>query len=157
MRRQTQPWAPGDVFTIQQTDGVCTIGQVLSQIMKNVVSCAFYDIRVPCDAANPPYDLSDDRVIAALSVTKEQLEYGAWRVVGRQAVALPLQAWPNEDCRANDWVGARILDAAIAEDLLNAYNGLLPWDDWKDPEYLDKLLVNPDRKPKHLLYRRRSN
>jgi hypothetical protein len=26
---------------------------------------------------------------------------------------------------------------------------LAAWDDWKDPNFLDSLLPNPDRKPKH--------
>ena len=153
MAKPKQLWKPGDVFLVTQKDGVCSVGQVLSRMMENVVSCAFYDIRVPCNGAQGPFDLDDDRAIASLSVTKEQLDFGAWRVVGNQAIALGPEAWPNEQCRAQRWVGAKIYDAAIAEELLNAYNGLVPWDDWKDPEYLDKLLVNPDRKPKHLLYK----
>jgi len=155
MAKPNQAWGPGDVFLVPQKDGVCSVGQVLCEMMKNVVSCAFYDIRVPCADAHGYFDLGNDRAIASLSVTKEQLDFGVWKVVGHQAVGLPREAWPNEECRANRWVGAKFYDAAIAESLLNAYNGLIPWDKYKAPEYLDNLLVNPDRKPKHLLYKKR--
>lgn len=154
-RKKTQPWQPGDVFTVQQRDGVCTVGQILDHMMKNVVSCAFYDIRVPCADDAGPFDLNDDRLIAALSVSREQLDFGVWRVLGHQVVALDKSVWPNEVCRDQLWVGAVVYDASIAEELLDAYNGLVPWDDWHDPEYLDKLLAEPDRKPKHVIYKKR--
>ena len=123
-------------------------------MMKNVASCAFYDIRVPCDANRAPDDLLVSRLIAVLSVTREQLDFGKWRVVGSNRVALDRQLWPNEEFRQDLWVGAKIYDASIAEEFLDAYNGLVPWDDWHDPQYLDKLLVSPDKKPKHLLYKK---
>ena len=122
--------------------------------MVNVVSCAFYDLRVPLEEdGTEPFELSIERLIATLSVTREQLDFGVWRIVGWQPVTIDRSVWPNENCRSQDWIGAKIFDAAIAEDLLEAYNGLAPWDDWKDPEYLDKLLVSPDRKPKHLVFK----
>jgi hypothetical protein len=34
-----------------------------------------------------------------------------------------------------------------------AFRGLIPWDDWADPNYLDKLLISPDLKPKKLRYK----
>jgi hypothetical protein len=155
-RKKKQRWRPGDIFFVPQRDGVCSVGQVLDVMMTNVASCAFYDIRTPCDTPVGSFDLDDDLAIAALSVTKEQLDFGAWRVVGWQPVSLPRHAWPNENTRAQSWVGSIVYDAAIAEDLLNAYNGLTAWDDWKDPRYLDNLLVNPGRKPKHLIYKKRA-
>lgn len=152
--KKVQPWTPGDVFLVEQRDGVCSVGQVIDQIMKNVVSCAFYDIRLPCDADRPPDQLILSQLIAVLSVSREQLDFGKWRVVGSNRVGLDRQLWPNEAFRQDHWIGAKIYDASIAEELLDAYNGLVAWDDWHDPEYLDKLLVSPDRKPKNLLYKK---
>ena len=151
-----QGWQVGDVFIVQQRDGICTIGQILDHMMTNVLSCAFYDIRVPCADVSGTFVLDEGRLIAALSVTREQLDCGKWRVVGHQPISLNRGVWPNERCREQLWVGAVVYDAAIAEDLLDAYNGLIPWDDWHDPEYLDKLLAAPDRKPKHVVYKKRS-
>jgi hypothetical protein len=150
--KATQEWRPGDIFAVQQRDGVCSIGQVIELIMKNVVSCAFYDIRIPCDkSTGATFDLRVGQLIAVISVTREQLDFGKWRVVGHHAVSIDPELWPNEEFRSERWVGAKIYDAAIAEELLDAFNGLVPWDDWHDPEYLDKLLVSPERKPKHVL------
>ncbi len=154
-RRTTQRWHPGDVFAVKQQDGVCTVGQILELMMRNVVSCAFYDIRIACTDAAVPFHLTDDVLIAALSVSREQLDYGKWKVIGHQTIALDSLVWPNEVCRDQLWVGAVVYDATIAEELLDAYNGLVPWDDWHDPEYLDKLLAAPERKPKHVLYKKR--
>lgn len=36
----------------------------------------------------------------------------------------------------------------IEDDFIKA-----PWDDWHDPEYLDKLLISPDKKPENLIYK----
>jgi hypothetical protein len=38
-----------------------------------------------------------------------------------------------------DGVGSTIYDAAIAEDFMNAFYALQPWDDWHNPDYLDEL------------------
>jgi len=150
-----QHWKPGDVFIVEQRDGVCSVGQVLDIMMKNVVSCAFFDVRVSCTAVAGPFELGSDRLIAALSVSREQLDFAKWIIVDAQNILLDRSAWPNENCRDQEWVGSIVYDAAIAEELLDAYNGLVPWDDWHDPEYLDKLLADPDRKPKHIFYRKR--
>jgi len=151
MSKTKQGWATGDTFTVPQRDGVCSIGQVLGTIMKNVVSASFYDLRVPKDTSARVFDLSNARLVAILPVTREQLDFGTWRVIGHQEVAVPDELWPNEEYRKQLWVGAKIYDASIAEAQMDAYNGLLPWDDWHDPTYLDKLLVHPDRKPKYVV------
>lgn len=153
--QQKQPWEAGDIFTVEQRDGVCSLGRVIDIMMKNVVSCAFYDIRAKCGEKIEIEHLDVARLIALLSVTREQLDFGAWKVVGHSDEPVDRELWPNEEYRAQRWVGARIYDAAIVEDLLNAFNGLAPWDDWHDPEYLDKLLAAPDRKPKHVIYKNR--
>lgn len=153
--QQKQSWQAGDIFAVQQRDGVCSLGCVIDLMMKNVVSCAFYDIRAKCEDKIEAGHLDAARLIALLSVTREQLDFGAWKIVGHLDEPLDKELWPNEEYREARWIGAKIYDAAIAEDLLNAYNGLAAWDDWHDPEYLDKLLVAPDRKPKHVIYKKR--
>jgi len=47
-----------------------------------------------------------------------------------------------------------VIGSAIVNEFLNAYYALQPWDDWKDPHYLDSLLVSPDKKPTKLLYKK---
>lgn len=155
MRKKVQAWREGDVFSIEQRDGLCSIGQVIEPLMKNVVSCAFYDIRLPCAEVAGPFDLPVKHLIAVLSVSREQLDFGKWKVVDHRTVAIDSELWPNEEFRNERWIGAKIYDASIVEELLDAYNGLVPWDDWHDPEYLDKLLASPERKPKHVLYKKK--
>ena len=41
----------------------------------------------------------------------------------------------------------------IEDDFIKAYFSLAPWDDWHDTEYLDKLLISPDKKPENLIYK----
>ncbi len=154
MPKRRQAWKPGDVFVVPQSDGVGTIGQVLDHMMTSVVSCAFYDIRVPLAGSSGPFDLTDDLVISGLSVTTEMLDDGEWPVVGWQPVALEQKHWPNENTRDQQWIGSEAYDASVAEELLEAYNGLTAWDNWKDPNFLDTLLANPDRKPKHLIFKK---
>lgn len=155
MGKKKQTWKPGDTFIVPQSDGVGTIGQVLDHMMTTVVSCAFYDIRVPLKVAQGPFDLDDDLIISGISVTREQLDFNVWKVIGWQPVALAKRFWPNENTRDQNWVGAEVYDAAVAEELLEAYNGLTAWDDWKDPNFLDTLLANPDRRPKNVVLKRR--
>ena len=153
--KKAQAWKAGDVFIIGQSDGLCTAGQVIEPVLKNVVSCAFYDIRTACDITATTLDLAIRHLVAVLSVSREKLDLGKWRIVGNQPVAIDRELWPNEEFRRDSWVGAKIYDAAIVEELLNAFNGLVAWDNFHDPTYLDKLLVAPDRKPKHVVYKRR--
>lgn len=134
-----------------QRDGICALGQAITLIMTNVVSCAFYDVRSTCDGSNAVVELPIQQLIAVMSVTREQLDFGVWKVIGHQQIVLDRELWPNEEFRERRWVGARIYDAAIAESLLDAFYGLIPWDAWKDPLYLDKLLAYPGRRPKHVL------
>jgi hypothetical protein len=155
MLRSKRKFAQGDVFLVEQRDEVCSVGQVLEAVMANAVSCAFYDLRVPRHYADAIAGLSDDRLISALTVTSGRLTSGAWRIVDRQAILLDRRAWPNASCREQNWIGAVIFDAEVAEDLLNAYNGLAPWDDWHDPAFLDQLLAHPGRRPPHIFFKRR--
>ena len=50
-------------------------------------------------------------------------------------------------------IGINTEGSAIIDDFIKAYFSLAPWDDWHDPEYLDKLLISPDKKPENLIYK----
>lgn len=156
MARTKQKWRVGDVFAIQQNDGLWTLGQALDLMMPNIVSCAFYDIRVgsPEPIGNLAL-LPGEKLVAVRSVSREQLDYHVWRVVGHLEPQLPRKMWPNEKYRKRDWVGAEMSDAALAEDFLNAYYGLRPWDEMYDPNYYEKtFLISPEKKPRNLIYKK---
>jgi len=153
-KRRKHNWSVGDVFAVKQEDGRYSLGQVLDQTMTNVISCAFLDIRLAaveefCEAAVLP-----ERVMSAVSTTREQLDSGDWVVVGSVPLLLPRSQWPNEEFRNDDWVGAETHGSAIVDEFLNAFHGLVPWDDWYDPGYLDTFLLSPDKKPKNLLFKK---
>ena len=83
-------------------------------------------------------------------MSKEQLDFGVWRIIGGFEICVDNEMFPNEEYRKADWVGAKIYDASLVEDFLNAYHKIIPWDDWADPNYLDKFLLDLDKKPKDL-------
>ena len=138
-----------------QLDGMWSLAQALDLMMPNVVTCAFYDIRVSFEFAPAEVQLPIDRLIACQSTTREQLDCFAWRVVAReQPLQLEREYWANEQYQGSGWVGAKIRDAAIIEDFLNAYYGLGAWDAWYDPEYFDKMLISRDKRPNKLLFKK---
>jgi hypothetical protein len=150
--RKQQRWDVGDVFLVRQRDGQWSAGQILDRMMPNVISCAFYDMRVAKPDALP-LPLSIAGLIAVASVTRDGLDSGEWRVVGHAPIGVERRLWPNEPFRNIGWIGAKIFDAGIFEEFLEAFHGLVPWDNWKDPDYLDRLLISPDKKPANLVYK----
>ena len=50
-------------------------------------------------------------------------------------------------------IGINTEGSAIIDDLLKLSFSLASWDDWHDPEYLDKLLISLDKKPENLIYK----
>lgn len=150
--RKRQRWSPGAIFLIRQSDALWTVGQVLDRMMPNVASCAFYDSRVPTGEV-PHLPLPPNSLVAVASVTRNRLDSGDWKVIGRAPINVDRSLWPNERFRQVGWIGAKVHDAAIIEEFLEALHGLVPWDNWKDPNYLDKFLISPDKKPANLVYK----
>jgi hypothetical protein len=153
-KKQLQAWGLGDVFLVQTKDGMNVVGQIVAQERQalNSVTCAFFDIRVRDEREVKALSvLPTDRVFSILFVSRDLLDRGVWRVVGRLPVAIPQDQLPYEHLRAKGWVGATVTGSGIVSKFLNAYYALAPWDDWKDPAYLDRLLVSPDKKPVRLI------
>jgi hypothetical protein len=61
--------------------------------------------------------------------------------------------FPYEHLRKSGWVGAKIRGAGVVEEFINAFYGLLPWDSRYDPEYFDKLLISPAKRPSRLIFK----
>ena len=156
-RRKKQEWRVGDVFLVPNRDGLFTVGQIVAQErdVLNSVSSAFFDLRVTDPPELDKYQLLPlDRLIAVLFVTRDLLDSGVWRVVGQRPIATTREELPFEHLRERGFVGAKVIGSAIVREFLDAYQGLTAWDDWQDPEYLDQLLISPDRKPKKLILKR---
>ena len=81
---------------------------------------------------------------------------GFWPIIQQGIVNKNIlkQYFPNIDLiEQGNIIGINTEGSAIIDDFIKAYFSLAPWDDWHDPEYLDKLLISPDKKPENLIYK----
>lgn len=145
--RKKQHWCAGDLFGVPLPGGKFCLGQVLGQMgdFPNVINCAFFDILFDPAKAQP--SLQMDRLIAVLSTTCDLLAGGYWLVVGKAPVCITKRKWPNERFAWKGYVGATTYGSGNVRHLVEAFYGFEPWDAYKDPEYFDKLLISPSKKP----------
>ena len=154
MRKKKVSWQPNDVFAIPLLNNHYAIGHVLDQRMVNTVRIALYKGTVSeLESSNIDVLLNIDQLISLIEVTREQLDYGVWKVIANVAHSIAVENYANEQYRSNKWIGSIVYDAGLAEDFINAFHGLQLWDDWYDPNYLDKFLVSSNVKPSNLLYK----
>jgi len=151
--KQTQEWEIRDLFTVKLVDGTYAIGQVVDVSIPHTASCAFFNRRISISIPNQPPKLTPEDIIAGATVIEAHLDRGAWKVFSRCPVLLKRTQWPNEATRSKGWVGSRVYTGAILEDFLNAYYALALWDKFHDPHFLDKILIDPSKKPRQLMYK----
>ena len=151
--KQTQRWAAGDFFTVKLTDGTYSIGQVIDVPFPNVASVAFFERRVDAPIPSEPLELTNEEIISAATVVAAHLDRNAWKVFSSGPILLSEEKWPNAATRGKALVGHKTYTGAILESFLNAYYALEPWDQFHDPQYLDKLLISPSKKPDQLRYK----
>lgn len=152
-----QKWDTGDIFILQNADGLWSVGQVIAREREilNSVCCAFFGHRIKGEGGRLDVDsLLLDDPFSILLVTRDLLDRGVWLVVGNLPVRVGVEQIPYKRFRATQFVGAKVTGSAIVSEFVNAYFGLVAWDDWKDPAYLDSLLLSPEKKPKNLILRR---
>jgi hypothetical protein len=149
MAKRKQIWQPGDFFTVPLMDGTYTLGQVIKYEPRamNSALCTFYSRCFDLDSPKIEESPTDEEVVAVLFVTRDLLDSGVWHVF-KKGVPMSIKAYVNlEAMESADFIGVRIIGSGIVRQLMNAYNGLSPWNDFYDSNYLDKLLVSPDKKP----------
>jgi len=152
--KRKQRWKDGDLFAVPLVDSTYALGQVIDLQMPNVVRCAIYSARLSAgDFSRASAIHADATLISLVATTREHLDFGVWTALGSAPISVRRDQLPNERFRAAGWVGAKIHDASIVEEFCNAFHALLPWDDWADPDYLDRLLVSPSVKPKNLVFK----
>lgn len=158
--KRKQEWNVGDYFTIQLSDKSYSIGQVVARdplTLKNAPICAFFKYQLK--SAPPKMELipNDTELIAILFVSRDHLDSGNWRVFAKGNPLSPEMYFPDiENRREKGFVGTKIIGSGIVMKLMDAYFGLFPWDGFFEPDYLDKLLVSPDRKPEKVMLKNRS-
>ena len=109
--------------------------------MSNLVTCLFFDRWFPDYATAEPYQPTSADCFAGMTVSKWGIVDGEWRVVGPREVQVPRIRWPNERHRAEAWVGLVSADWWLANELVEAWHGMRPWDAYYKPDYLDQFLM----------------
>jgi hypothetical protein len=157
MGRKTIKWHINDVFAVPLLNGKYALGHILDQRIVNAVRIALYNELVT-EGELENIDLTEyiqqENLLSLIEVTKWHLNDGAWKIVGNKLNVVSVESFPNEQFRSNNWINSVTYDAGLTEDFLNSFYALLPWDDWHDPDYLDKYLVDISKKPKNLIYKK---
>ncbi len=151
-RKRKVTWEFGAVFAVPLPDGTFGIGQTIAAMMTNVVYCAFTRQRVSGIGGGVPGLLSTD-VVSRVPVTREQLDYAAWPILGVAPLCCAKSDFAAEAFANRGYVGATLYDAALAEDFLAAFHALAAWDDWHEPDCLDRWLVSARAKPETLRWK----
>lgn len=145
-RRRRVAWSVGALFGVPLPDGSLAVGQAVALMMPNVVYCALTRVRIPAGASTVP-EVGPVDVTARVALTREELDQGAWRVLGEARALSPKGEFANEAFARKGYIGATVYDATVAADFLEAYHGFAFWDDWADPRLFDQWLVAPHQRP----------
>jgi hypothetical protein len=86
-------------------------------------------------------------VVALLTVARRGVTSGFWPVIASSAPLFSKSDFPNERFADAGYVGAEMHDYGIVDEFLSAYHGLVPWNDFHDPNYLDTLLAPGIKRP----------
>ena len=152
MPKRKIKWGSGDVFAVPLLDGTLAVGQVLDLMRVNQVRLALYDERFPTlEAIALEAVCHPENLISLVASSREQLDYGVWKVIGNKPVSVPVARHPNEQFRHNGWVGATHYGAGLVEAFLDAYHALRPWDNWFNPDFLDEFLVDGSKRPEGVI------
>lgn len=156
MRKKKKEIMKGDIFIIQLNDNSVTVGQFLDNRYPNTARIALFNERFKFNEKLEIDNLCNlKNLISLVECTLEQLKYGVWEVIGNKKNEIDPSRYPNEEFRKNNWIGSQVSDAGLIEDFVNAFYGLIFWDDWFDPNYLDKFLLDSSKKPSNLLIKNR--
>lgn len=157
-RRKRQKWQIGDYFLLTLDNGGFSIGQLIDEFPQalNSIICVFFDVKVKNEeeAQNKIKTLSNKNVISALVITRDSLDWGNWKIIYNCSPLLVEDFFDKEKLEAI--VGVRIIGSGIVDDFLNAFYGLSPWNLYCEPDYFDKLLISPNKKPKNLIYKKKA-
>lgn len=80
-------------------------------------------------------------LISIQIVTRDSLDKGIWLALGSSEPIEVAGMYPIESLRANRYIGAKIRGSGAMQKFVLAYHGRSPWDEYFDPQYFDKLLV----------------
>ena len=151
MAKRKQKWAIGDVFAIPISNDKYALGQIVGQepeLMKSVAIALFDQSFDSIDDIEIPFLCNSNKIYSVLFVTLNHIENGKWCVLGGgSTIDIDADKMPFEHTRSSGFIGAKVVGSGIVNDFVNAFFGLILWDDWNDPLYLDSLLISTDKKP----------
>ena len=138
--RKRVKWIAGLVFAVPLEDRSWGVGQSAELMWPHWGHCALFSARLQrLDAPVPPLTKHD--LVALLTVARHGLAQGYWPVIGTAPALFAKAEFPNERFAPSGYVGAVTYDYGLAEALLSAYHGIIPWNTWKDERYLDTMLA----------------
>lgn len=154
MAKKNYSWKPGDIFGIPLNDGKYALGQVISS-EKNCmdsVLCAFTKTIVDEDyLENCKINFND--LVSVQITTRDSLDKGIWPIFNSGEPLSVDEIFPIKSIRAAEYVGAKIRGSGSLHKFLSAFHGLSPWDEYADPNYFDKLLLQNVRRPQNVIFK----
>jgi hypothetical protein len=145
----------GDIFTIPLIDGDFALGQLIQYDTRGLAGYSFglFDHKVSSNIEAQEIILNMENcfsvVLGAIDCFSKSSN---WMVVGNQNLVIPKKLFPFEKLRRSKKPGSRLHGKEVIDEFVNAYYGLLPWDNYYKPDCLDEMLLSPEKKPKNLLY-----
>lgn len=148
-KKKKQAWVVGSVFLLPLKDGESCLGQVIGREpgLLNCVAIALFDCKKAWAVGEDFPALSIELAFSAIYVTRDLLDSGRWAVIDDQGVGISEEMKPYEHLRDRGFIGAKVRGSANVEEFANAFYGLMSWDDWYVPDYLDAFLLSADKKP----------
>jgi hypothetical protein len=157
-RKKRQQWSAGDIFLIPLSDKTFSFGQVVQYAGEalNSVVCAFFGLKAKDEEEGKTLivELNDSLLVAVLFTTRDLLDSGDWLIVENKH-SIDISPYINlRKMESEGFIGVKVIGSGVVSKFLDAYFGLYPWDGFYKPDYLDNLLVSPEKKPKNIMLKK---
>lgn len=157
MAKKKHKWQVGDYFGIPIQNENFAIGQILGRYDWIGVACIISNVQTDTKPDFNNIEINQNNIVSAVFITEESLDRGLWPIFFQGKVNRKVleKYFPNiAKVERGDIVGITTEGSAIIDEFVKAYFGLIPWNDWHDPEFLDKeILISPDKKPDNVIYK----
>ncbi|MCD9033824.1 immunity 26/phosphotriesterase HocA family protein [Luteimonas sp. Y-2-2-4F] len=149
MAGKKKRWDVGSVFLVPLKDKTECVGQVIGRekSVLNSVAIALFDLKGNWSSSQKIPPLRAEDIFSTVLATKDLLDSGRWVALDKEAIRITDNMKPYESLRDGGFIGARVHGSGVVEEFANAFYGLTAWDDWYIPDFLDGMLISPDKKP----------
>lgn len=145
----------GDIFLVPTCAGDFVPGQVIALEKRGMlcISCGLFDQRVSGADEAKHLSLDEKKCFSTLLATPSSLNDG-WSIIKNERLIIHKRLFPFEkELSKKRGIGSKIYDPGIIEAFVDAFYGLKPWDMYFRPDYFDKMLISPAKKPSNLIYK----